>query len=240
MKAAGLRGLLLGTVMAAMALGAPVRAAQADRTVQLLDIERGFVVTTAGDALTAAANLQLAGPNGAPVKTIAAGTSVRLTFDAAGAVATVTALPSRLASSATTQVAAVTFIVRVPASTQPGDQIYMTTNQSGWNALAIRMDRIDPQHFRTIVGVPVGGPFKYLYTRGNSPTIERAASGLTRHPRVLDVVDDGSRTVQDAVEHWGDEMGNITMPAPQSTPTPFNPAPFPNLPGAPPAGGRRM
>lgn len=239
MKRASLLAALVCAAISGALLCAPVRAAQDDRVVGLLDIERGYVVTTAGDTFTAAPNLLLAGPNGAALKTIAPGTTVRLTFDASGAVSTVTVTASKSASTVVTQVAAVTFIVRVPASTLPGDQVYITTNQSGWDALAIRMDRVDPLHYRTIVGVPVGSTLRYLYTRGNSPTIERAADGLTRHPRSLDVFDPTKRTVEDQVQHWGDEAGNTTLPAPQATPTPFNPAPFPNLPNFPPARGRQ-
>lgn len=227
--------LLLAVLLSASMLGA----GQNDRVVGLLDIERGYVFTTAGDTFAAAANLHLAGPTGGELKTIAPGTTVRLTFDANGAVSTVTVTASQKTSTAVTEVAAVTFIVRVPATTHPNDQVYITTNQSGWDALAIRMDRVDPLHFRAIVGVPVGGTLRYLYTRGNSPTIERDASGLTRHPRAIDVLDDASRTVDDHVEHWGDEAGNTTLPAPQATPTPFNPAPYPNLPNFPPARGRQ-
>lgn len=227
--------VLLAVLLSAAMLGA----GQADRVVGLLDIERGYVVTTAGDTFAAAANLQLAGPTGAVVKSIAPGTTVRLTFDANGAVSTVTVTATQKTSTAVTEVAAVTFVVRVPATTQPGDQVYITTNQSGWDALAIRMDRVDPLHFRAIVGVPVGGTLRYLYTRGNSPTIERDTAGLTRHPRSLDVLDDAPRSIDDHVEHWGDEAGNTTLPAPQATPTPFNPAPFPNLPNFPPARGRQ-
>jgi hypothetical protein len=239
MKRAALLAAVLSAAISGGVLSSPVRAAQDNRVVGLLDIERGYVFTTAGETFTAVPNLQLTGLTGAALKTIAPGTTVRLTFDADGAVSAVTIVASANTSTAVTKVAAVTFIVRVPATTYPTDQVYITTNQSGWDALAIRMDRVDPLHFRAIVGVPVGGTLRYLYTRGNSPTIERGADGLTRHPRSTDVLDDTPRTIYDNVEHWGDEAGNTTLPAPQATPTPFNPAPFPNLPNFPPARGRQ-
>jgi hypothetical protein len=132
----------------------------------------------------------------------------------------------------------VTFTVRVPASTQAGDTIYLTSGERGWDPLSTRMDRVDAFHFRATISVPVGARFRYLYTRGNSPTIERGANGLQRKPRVLQLEAVAPHDVDDTVEHWGDEVGNGVLPAPQATPTPYNPAPYPNLPIAVPAGGR--
>jgi hypothetical protein len=184
---------ILAATLELLALGSGLRAAESARDVQLLNLEHGFLITTSGEALPTVATPQLTAQDGAAVESIAAGTPVRVTFDAEGRVNAVTVRPKGVLTSNISKIAAVTFIVRVPATTRPGDQIYLTSNETGWNALAIRMDRIDPLHARTIVGVPVGGTFRYLYTRGNSPTLERGANG---------------------------------------------PAPFPNLPNAPPAAGR--
>jgi hypothetical protein len=222
--------VLLSVVLFAALLGGATRAADLDAPVRFLAIDGGYLFSTGGDAYPIAPSVR--------ATAIAPGTPLRLTRNASGIVTAIEPLAASPAATARPLVAAVTFEVLVPPSTLPTDQVYLSTNESGWNALAIRMDRVDALHFRAVVGVPVGGTFRYVYTRGNSPTIERGANGLTRSPRALAVDDASARTVHDAVQHWGDDAGNTRLPAPQVTPTPFNPAPFPNLPNAPPAAGR--
>ncbi len=234
----------------------PASAATLRIAAQLLTLEAGYVFLTSGEAFKTAPGLTLVDERGAPLKLAPRlGAFVRLTFDEAGVVAKieVAAVPfaaedppaaaarysvvsplARATGPTLTQLrnerVTVAFSVQVPTTTLPGDGVYMETSETSWNPLAIRLDRIDSQHFRVVLRVPVGSRFRYLFTRGNSQSIERGANGLQRPPRALLVRDLEGRNVFDKVEHWGDEVGLGTIAGPQASPTPFNPAPYPNLP----------
>ncbi len=125
----------------------------------------------------------------------------------------------------------VTFIVQVPPITPFTSAVYITTDQSGWNAQAIPMDRIDALHYQITRRYPSGTIFRYLYDRGSFQSAEIAPNGLQRSPRGLVVPDADVRVVHDTVSAWQDEVnGGVNQVQPQIMPTPYNPAPFPNLP----------
>jgi len=125
----------------------------------------------------------------------------------------------------------VTFIVQVPPITPFTSAVYITTDQSGWNAQAIPMDRIDALHYQITRRYPSGTIFRYLYDRGSFQSAEIAPNGLQRSPRDLVVPDADVRVVHDTVSAWQDEVnGGVNQVQPQIMPTPYNPAPFPNLP----------
>jgi hypothetical protein len=125
----------------------------------------------------------------------------------------------------------VTFIVQVPPNTPPTSSVYISTDQSGWNAQAIPMDRIDALHYEITRRYPSGTLFHYLYDRGSFQSKEVAENGLERTPRNFVVPDADVRVLRDTVFAWEDAVpGNIQQPQPQVMPTPYNPAPFPNLP----------
>jgi hypothetical protein len=125
----------------------------------------------------------------------------------------------------------VTFIVQVPPVTPFTSAVYITTDQSGWNAQAIPMDRIDALHYQITRRYPSGTIFHYLYDRGSFQSAEIAQNGLQRTPRNLVVPDADVRVVHDTVSAWQDETnGGVNQVQPQIMPTPYNPAPFPNLP----------
>ncbi len=235
----------------------PAFAATASRVAaQLLGYEKGYVLLTTGQAFKTAPDVSLVDVKGEPAKgKPKLGDFVRLTFDASGAITQIAlaAVPfpteaplaeverysllpplARPAVPSLTELrnerVTVSFIVQVPTTTLPGDHVYMETSETSWNPLAVRLDRIDSQHFRVMLAVPVGSRFRYLFTRGNSQSIERGANGLQRPRRALLVRDLQNREVFDNVEHWGDEAGNGIIANPQTSPTPFNPAPYPNLP----------
>jgi hypothetical protein len=234
----------------------PASAATTEVAAQLVSYEKGYVLLTDGELFKTAPNVRLLDAAGAPAATKPKlGDFVRLTFDQTGLVTemaignvpfapgtplaavarfSLLALPAQPAGPTLTQLRnvriRVAFVVQVPTTTLPGDDVYMETGETSWNALAIRLDRIDTQHFRVVLDVPLGSPFRYLYTRGNSQSTEHGANGLQRSPRALLVRDLTTYVVQDKVEHWGDEAGNSTLSSPQTTPSPFNPAPYPNLP----------
>lgn len=137
----------------------------------------------------------------------------------------------------------VTFIVQVPPYTPFTSSIYIATDQSGWNAQAIPMDRIDALHYQITRRFNSGTVFRYLYNRGSLQTQEIAQNGLARTPRELIVTDADVRVLRDTVFAWQDSApGGLNQVQPQIMPTPYNPAPFPNLPPclpAPQPGGQR-
>jgi hypothetical protein len=120
--------------------------------------------------------------------------------------------------------------VQVPPNTPPGAQIYITTDTSGWNPQAIAMDRIDALHFRITRRIDSGTILRYLYTRGSLQNEERGENGLERDPRQAIIGDADVRAISDVVYAWADTTQNGTQIQPDVIPTPYNPAPFPNLP----------
>ena len=142
----------------------------------------------------------------------------------------------------------VTFIVQVPPYTPFTSSVYIATDQSGWNAQAIPMDRVDALHYQITRRYASGTMFRYLYDRGSLQTQEVAQNGLARTPRTFTVPDADVRVIHDVVAAWQDAApGAVNQAQPQIMPTPYNPAPFPNLPtsvpppqphppGKPPAG----
>jgi hypothetical protein len=130
----------------------------------------------------------------------------------------------------------VTFIVQVPPTTPLTSSVYISTDQSAWSAQAIPMDRIDALHYEITRRYPSGTIFHYLYDRGSLQSEEIAQNGLNRKPRDFIVPDADVRVVRDTVYGWQDQVpGSINQQQPQIMPTPYNPAPFPNLPpGKPP------
>ncbi len=140
----------------------------------------------------------------------------------------------------------VTFIVQVPPYTSFTSSIYMATDASGWNAQAIPMDRVDALHYQITRRFNSGTIFNYLYDQGSMQSEEIAQNGLARVPRKIVVTDADVRVVRDTVFGWQNIVpGGGNQAQPQIMPTPYNPAPFPNLPtsvpppqpGRPPAGG---
>jgi hypothetical protein len=135
----------------------------------------------------------------------------------------------------------VKFTVEVPASTPVTDNVYIMTDQSGWNPQAIRMDRVDALHFQILRKIASGTHFRYLYTRGSLATEEQGANRLEAVPRDFLLHDANTRNVPDTVYGWADQNGPGNIQLPTSIPTPFNPVPFPNLPPRPgPTHGPRQ
>lgn len=132
----------------------------------------------------------------------------------------------------------VTFTVQVPPNTPFGASVYITTDASGWNAQAIPMDRTDTLHYQITRRLNSGTIFRYLYDRGSFQSEEVAQNGLQRPPRELVVTDADVRAVRDTVYAWVDStLGNANGQQPSGLPTPYNPAPFPNLPSGFPTPG---
>lgn len=125
----------------------------------------------------------------------------------------------------------VTFFVQVPPNTPLTASVYITNDVSGWNAQAVPMDRVDALHYQITRRYNSGTIFRYLYDRGNLQSEEVAQNGLQRTPRQLIVTNADVRVQRDIVYAWQDAVpGGVQQVQPQIMPTPYNPAPFPNLP----------
>ena len=127
----------------------------------------------------------------------------------------------------------VTFTVQVPPSTPFTDAVYISTDLSGWNPQAIRMDRIDALHYRAVRRLSSGTIFFYRYTRGSQATAERGENGVEGAPRRLEILNLDVKDKDDVVYHWGDEALSGQPGNPLAVPTPYNPNPFGNLPPNP-------
>ncbi|MGZ3499558.1 MAG: hypothetical protein ACXWNK_10725 [Vulcanimicrobiaceae bacterium] len=128
----------------------------------------------------------------------------------------------------------VRFTVQVPPSTTLQDGVYMTTDQSAWNPLAYKFDRVDALHYRATLSLLSGTLFSFLFDRGSSQSLERGENGIEAKPEHFCVGSADVQTHTHTVYHWGDETGTNSLTVPQALPTPYNPAPFPNLPTPPP------
>ncbi|HEY1654249.1 MAG TPA: hypothetical protein VGF86_03960, partial [Candidatus Tumulicola sp.] len=131
----------------------------------------------------------------------------------------------------------VTFTVQVPPGTPLGASVYITTDASGWNAQAIPMDRVDTLHYQITRRLGSGTIVRYLYDRGSFQSEEIAQNGLQRAPRELVVTDADVRGERDVVYAWADSVTGTNSQQTTALPTPYNPAPFPNLPPGFPSPG---
>lgn len=127
----------------------------------------------------------------------------------------------------------VRFVVQVPPNTPLTDTIYLTTDQSGWNPQAYRLDRIDGLHYGTILKLLSGTHMQVLVDRGSAQSIMVAENGIEQKPMLLCVGDSDVQAFRVQVYRWADEQGASSQQIPQTFPTPYNPAPFPNLPQPP-------
>jgi hypothetical protein len=124
----------------------------------------------------------------------------------------------------------VKFYVQVPPTTPLSAQVFIATDTSSWNPQAIQMDRIDALHFVAIRRIASGTILHFLYTRGSMQSEESQANGLAMKPREIIVNDSDTNTTNSVVASWADSNANNLLNQPTVFPTPYNPAPFPNLP----------
>lgn len=135
-----------------------------------------------------------------------------------------------VAQTFTGKLVLVKFLVQVPPTTPITAQIYITTDVSQWNPQAILMERVDALHFAVVRQMASGTILYYLYTRGSMQNVERGPNGLSVRPRELTVADSDTNSTNSVVASWADSNGNGILSQPSVFPTPYNPAPFPNLP----------
>jgi len=69
-----------------------------------------------------------------------------------------------------------TIDVIVPARTPPSDDIYLSTERTSWSPSEVRMDRVDPRHFRLALQLHRGARVAFRVTRGSFATTERDAA----------------------------------------------------------------
>ncbi len=125
----------------------------------------------------------------------------------------------------------VVFKVQVPPATPFNAQVYMSTDVSGWNPQAIPMQRIDALHFEVVERLASGTTFHYLFTRGSFASEERSEGGLEVRPHTALVSDVDGQVYNSIVYQWADQTtAGQMLQQPNVFPTPYNPAPFPNLP----------
>lgn len=132
----------------------------------------------------------------------------------------------------TGKIVPVRFFVRVPPNTKLSDPVYMSTDATGWNATAIRMERVDGLHYAVTLPLRTGTQFAYKYTRGSWRSAERGRTGLEDPARdfFLDATEVGepdTKVRDDIVYNWSDDNPSGVNPiTPDAIPTPFNPRPF--------------
>ena len=132
----------------------------------------------------------------------------------------------------TGKVVQVRFFVRVPPTTRISDNVYLSNDVSGWNPIAIQMNRVDGLHYAVTLPLRTGTQFAYKYTRGSWRAAERGRTGIEENPRnfflnATEVGEPDSEVRDDVVYSWSDDNAGGTAPiTPDTIPTPFNPRPF--------------
>jgi hypothetical protein len=140
------------------------------------------------------------------------------------------AAPNTRPVMGTGQPVVVVFTVEVPPTTPLDASVYLTTDASGWNPEAIPMQRIDALHFRVVERLAAGTVLHYLYTRGSFASEERTQGGLDVKPHLATVTNVDDQVYDSIVYRWADQNLPGQLLQPNVFPTPYNPAPFPNLP----------
>ena len=230
--------------------GAP----QTTVTAQILDYEKGFIFFTSGDGFRVSPAVTIVNgepaarryarvtfdANGVVTRIEVSQTKLAPEGDLAAvshfAVAASTPAPNpdlvpsprpgRCATVRAGKSVTVTVTAQVPPSTGPTDSVYMTSDQSGWNVQAYRLDRVDVLHYRTVLKLYSGTVMHVLMDRGSTQSIQVGENGIETKPFLLCVGDEDVQAFRVAVYRWGDEAAGPSQAIPQAIPTPYNPSPF--------------
>jgi hypothetical protein len=125
--------------------------------------------------------------------------------------------------------------IQVPVTTPINDTVYMTTDQSGWNPQAYRLDRRDALHYHTVLRLLSGTRLRVLFDRGSAQTMQAGEGGIERDPYQICIGDEDAQTfAPPPIPRWTDQLGTTSLPVPGTMPTPYNPNPFPGFPTPPP------
>lgn len=240
---------------------AGVAAAPMTVTTQILDYEKGYVFFTTGDGFRVSPNVQIL--NGPPatrkyarvtfdqngivtkIEVSAAKLPAEGDFGAVRGFAIALSTPApnpdlappptmnRCANTRGGQLVTVSITVQVPPETPLTSDVYMMSDQSGWYAQAYRLDRLDALHYRTVLKLMSGTQMRVLFDRGSTQSVQVGQNGLEQKPYQLCVGNEDVQAFRSIVYHWADQQPGATQQIPDALPTPYNPAPFPNLPPAP-------
>ena len=135
--------------------------------------------------------------------------------------------PEIVGQKITGKLVPVVFVVQVPPNTPLNADVYISTDASGWNAQAIKLDRVDGQHYRASFQFATGTRFAFRVTRGTWQQEEVGENGLEPSPHPFFVREVDAQFARVTVYAWSDQRANQTQPQPGAIPTPFNPNPFP-------------
>jgi hypothetical protein len=172
-----------------------------------------------GDRLAVAGAGVLRLAEGASCATIVPGRAIAISLDADNRVTPQTLTPDALPASKIPRAAFViapaaerdadqtemvtsTIDVYVPPRTPPSDDIYLSTERSGWSPSEVRMDRVDARHFRLVLKLRHGARVAFRVTRGSFGTIERDDNGAL--PRAHVAAGESDAHVRVDVAAWAD------------------------------------
>lgn len=250
--------LLAVAVLAALAIPSFAQGQLVRFTGQLLDVRGGYVYFTSGDAFKAAPSMKYADyDTGGPTALVPRAklfaravldpaskqvveldlTTKRLATDATYGVlpsalsatnATPEKAPEIVGVPVTGREAVVVFVVTVPPTTPLRSDVYISTDASGWNPQAIKMDRIDGQRYRAVRRFASGTKFAFRITRGSWNSVELGDDGLQAPAHLYTTLEVDAQVARVTVFAWSDDRASTTQGAvPGAIPTPFNPNPFP-------------
>lgn len=232
-------------------------------TTQILDYEKGYVFFTTGDGFRVSPNVQIVnGPpatrryarvtfdnTGTVTKIEVSATKLPVEGDLNAvrqfAIALSTPAPNPdlapqagggtgfCSNTRAGRQVTVSITVQVPPETPLTSDVYMTSDQSGWYAQAYRLDRLDALHYRTVLKLLSGTQMRILFDRGSTQSIQTGENGIEQKPYLLCVGNEDAQAFTRTVYHWADQQPGATQQIPNALPTPYNPAPFPNLPQPP-------
>ncbi|MBC5828231.1 MAG: hypothetical protein GIW99_11225, partial [Candidatus Eremiobacteraeota bacterium] len=206
---------------------------------QVIDLERGFLVFSSGDAFRLAPDVTIVddATGGKPMFALEPGfyavarlepatsriTSVRVARHPLALGTPAAQIPRQYVAAASSPLpnpdlapkksayssklssdVLVSVTVQVPADTPYTDDIFMATDTSGWNARAIKLQRVDGLHFKIDVRLRGGTDFHYLFTRGSWRSVERDRAGLERQARDFFVPGGDAQTIDNTVYRWAD------------------------------------
>jgi hypothetical protein len=254
-----LAALLAAVLLVAVAIPSAAQSQLVRFTGQLLDVRNGYVYFTTGDAFKLAPGAKFADYDTGQPTTLQPGpkmfaraildpgtkqvveldlTTKRLAQDASYAQAaqpltatkaTTQRAPEIVGVPATGKEVAVAFLVTVPPTTPINARVYISTDASGWNPIAIPMDRIDGLRYRAIRRFASGTKFAFRVTRGSWNAVELGNDGLQPPPHEYYTKEVDAQEARVTVFSWSDDRGNVPQAAqPGAIPTPFNPNPFGN------------
>lgn len=123
---------------------------------------------------------------------------------------------------------AVVFDITVPPTTPISANVYISTDQSGWNPQAIKLDRVDGQHYKASRTFASGTKFSFKVTRGSWNSVALGQNGLELPAFDFFVNETDAQFKRETVYAWSDDRaGGGSVAVPGAIPTPFNPNPFP-------------